>query len=145
MSEFSDFDPEFGPDPDLFPNRWRNFPAPIDYYPRPMGGGDGNGIIEYVIQSLTTESSGPYTGLKKATVVIKCGKGVLIGDTVFVYDHSNDLFTETSMTGYTGWAFWGQAWSLSAGAPCETLTPYHWIACNRVCSPNTGIYAEECP
>ena len=39
VSEFIEFDAVFGPDPDLFPNRWRNAgPIRDDYYLPPMGG-----------------------------------------------------------------------------------------------------------
>mgnify|MGYP003442151479 CR=1 FL=1 len=104
------------------------------------------GTVEYVITSAgATEGTGPYTGLKKVAAVIKCGTASQIGQTIDVIDHSGGLFDEADMTGYTGWAFWGKAWSLAAGAACETLTPSHWIAHNRVCDPDTGVYAEPCP
>jgi len=106
----------------------------------------GSDTIEYEITSAgATEGTGPYTGLKKVSAVIKCGAASQIGQTVEVIDHSGGYFDEADMTGYTGLAFWGRAWSLAAGASCETLSPNHWIASNRVCSPNTGIYAEPCP
>jgi len=109
--------------------------------------GDG-GVIEFKITSVTTKSSGPYIGLKAANVVIHgapCSRSNLIGTTVEVIDHSNELFDETTMIGYTGWASEMVFWSLDSAADCETLTPCHWAAINRVCSPNTGIYDAACP
>lgn len=109
----------------------------------------GGGVIEYVITgSPTTAVSGPYTGLKVAEVMIHgapCDRTELIGATVDVVDHSNELFDEDPMIGYTGWATEMVFLSLDAEAPCDTLGPCHWAAINRVCSANTGTYAEPCP
>jgi len=110
-------------------------------------GGSG-GIIEYKITSLTTKASGPYTGLKAAEAVIHgapCGRSELIGTIVEVIDHSNELFDEASMVGFTGWASEMVFLSLEAEVACDTLTPCHWAAINRVCTADTGDYAEPCP
>jgi len=110
--------------------------------------GGGGGIIEYKITSLTTKASGPYTGLKAAEAVIHgapCGRSELIGTTVEVIDHSNELFDEASMVGFTGWASEMVFLSLDDEADCDTLTPCHWAAINRVCTADTGDYAEPCP
>jgi hypothetical protein len=111
------------------------------------GGGKG-GVIEYKITSLTTKASGPYTGLKAAEAVIHgapCGRIELIGTTVEVIDHSNELFDESSMVGFTGWASEMVFLSLDDEADCDTLTPCHWAAINRVCTADTGDYAAPCP
>jgi hypothetical protein len=110
--------------------------------------GGGGGVIEYKIISTSTQSSGPYFGLKMATAIVHgapCDRSELIGTEVEVIDHSNELFDETSMAGYTGWASEMVFLSLDAEADCDTLSPCHWAAINRVCSPNTGDYAEPCP
>jgi len=80
-------------------------------------------------------------------VAIKGGdNGSLIDTTVEVVDHSGGFFDVAGeMTGYTGFAMWGVYKSLASGAACDTLTPYHWAATNRVCEPDTGVYAEPCP
>lgn len=118
------------------------------FWVRLQSAGDG-GVIEYKItSSTTTKASGPYTGLKAVDAIVHgapCSRASLIGTTVEVIDHSNELFDEASMIGYTGWASEMVFWSLDAGADCETLTPCHWAAINRVCSPDTGIYAAPCP
>ena len=110
-------------------------------------GGDG-GVIEYTIISLTTKEDGPYTGLKAASALIHgapCGRGNLIGTTVEVIDHSGGLFDASgSMAGYTGWASEMVFLSLDAEDECDTKTPCHWAAINRVCEPDTGVYAEPC-
>jgi hypothetical protein len=104
------------------------------------------GNIEYTIDTLRTETTGPYTGLIIAEVVVKVADDTsLIGTTLDVVDHSGCIFDEDPMTGYTGWAAWGAAWSLDVDDECETLTPKHWYAINRCCSANSGTYAEPCP
>lgn len=111
------------------------------------GNSDG-GTIEYTITSLTTASSGPYNGLKVATVVVRgapCGRSSLIGTSVEVVDHSGCIFDVDPMVGYTGWASEMVFWSLAAGADCETLTPCHWGAINRCCAANSGTYDAACP
>ena len=111
------------------------------------GGGGGGGTIEYKIESTTTPTSGPYTGLKVASAVVHgvpCGRESLLNTTVEVVDHSNELFDETSMVGYTGWASEMVFLSLDATVDCGTMSPCHWAAINRVCSPDTGTYAEPC-
>lgn len=121
------------------------------WYPeiKPRGGGGGTGgVIEYKITSVSTKTSGPYIGLKAADVVIHgapCSRSNLIGETVEVIDHSNELFDEPTMVGFTGWASEMVFWSLDTEEECETLTPCHWAAINRVCAPNTGTYAAACP
>lgn len=112
-----------------------------------MSGG-GGGVIEYKIDSTVIPTSGPYTGLVVATVTIHgapCGREALIGTSAEVVDHSNELFDEPSMVGYTGWASEMVFLSLDATVPCDTMSPCHWAAINRVCSPDTGIYDEPCP
>ena len=109
----------------------------------------GGGVIEYQITgSATRRTSGPYFGLRVAEVMIHgapCDRTDLIGATVDVVDHSDELFDEDSMIGYTGWASEMVFLSLDPEAECDTLSPCHWAAVNRVCNPNTGIYAEPCP
>ena len=110
--------------------------------------GGGGGVIEFKIISVSTKASGPYTGLKAASAKVHgapCDRGELIGTTVEVIDHSRELFDEADMTGYTGWASEMVFWSLDAAADCETLSPCHWAAINRVCNPDTGLYDEPCP
>ena len=109
----------------------------------------GGGVIEYkIISSATRMTSGPYTGLRVVDAIIHgapCEQTELIGETVEVVDHSDELFDEDSMIGYTGWASEMIFLSLDEEDECGTLTPCHWAAINRVCSPNTGIYADPCP
>jgi hypothetical protein len=112
-----------------------------------LSGGGGGGTIEYKIESTVIPTSGPYTGLKVASVMIHgapCGRESLVGTAAEVVDHSNELFDETSMAGYTGWAAEMVFLSLDATVECGTMSPCHWAAINRVCSPNTGTYAEPC-
>ncbi len=107
----------------------------------------GSGTIEFVIDSLTTAASGPYTGLKVATVTIKfppCNEPDLVETTAEVVDHSGCIFDEEDMTGYTGWASRVVGLSLDAEADCDTLTPCHWGALNRCCGPDSGNYAAPC-
>lgn len=114
---------------------------------KPRGGGGGS-VIEYKITSTETKASGPYTGLKAASVVIHgapCGRSSLIGTVAEVIDHSDNLFDEASMVGYTGWASEMVFLSLDDTDDCDTKTPCHWAAINRVCAPDTGIYAAACP
>lgn len=106
-------------------------------------GSNGGGRIQYEILSLGS-GTGAYDGLISATVTVRCGPAGLIGQSVTVIDHSGCIFDEDAMAGYTGWAFWGRAWSLDPVADCETLTPAHWIADNRCCAPDTGTYADGC-
>ena len=101
-------------------------------------------VIEYKIITAGRAISGPFKGLMVATAVVHVGPLALLGVTVNVYDHSDNLFDDGTMEGYTGWASWGQSWSLEDGADCETPAPLHWFAINRVCDPDTGIYAEPC-
>ena len=105
-----------------------------------------NSVIEYVIQTITTPTGGHYTGLRVATVVVKGGgNGALIDTEVDVVDHSGGLFDIAgNMTGYTGWATWAVYESLQPSIACDSLTPYHWAAINRVCDPDTGLYATPC-
>jgi hypothetical protein len=114
----------------------------------PRDDGGNGGVIEYTIISLTTKETGPYTGLKAASALIHgapCGRGNLIGTTVEVIDHSGGLFDASgSMAGYTGWASEMVFLSLDAEDECDTKTPCHWTAINRVCEPDTGVYAEPC-
>lgn len=110
---------------------------------------DPGSTVEYVITAVgSVETTGPYTGLKIASVVIKgASDASLIDTTVDVVDHSGGLFDDPddpTMAGWTGWAFWAVYKSLESGVDCDTLTPYHWAALNRVCEPNTGVYAEPC-
>lgn len=97
-------------------------------------------IIEYLIQSVVTSTDPIYAPKKIATVVIQVGPADLIGETVEVVDHSGQIFDIESMNGYTGWGWWTQARSMDLEEPCETLTPLHWAALNRVCEPNGGTY-----
>ena len=127
MSEFTDFDPEFGPDPDLFPNRWRNFPAPVDYYPRPMGGGGKGGGIQGTLVDLV-DGSGAFTGKKIATILIvvaPCNQPDLIGTEVEVVDWSGCVFDHelSDLDGVWVWASRG----IAADTPC------HWVADDRCC------------
>lgn len=119
---------------------------PFDWPELITDGGGSSAWIEYVIQTITTPTGGHYAGLRVATVIVKGGNdGNLIDTEVEVVDHSGGLFDEPgNMTGYTGWALWGVYKSLQPSIECDTLTPAHWAAVNRVCDPNTGIYAEPC-
>jgi len=105
------------------------------------GGSSGGDVIEYVILSMSTETTGPYIGLKKASVKIKGGRGDLVAMTVNVIDHSGCIFDEPTMAGYTGWAFFAQFESLDPVDECA-LTPYHWAALNRCCAADSGTYAS---
>lgn len=122
-------------------------PMPIDWPKLHVQGPDGARWIQYEIDSLSTPSSGPYTGLKVATVTIvgtSPGAERLIGDVVDVVDHSGCIFDESVMTGFTGWANEGVFLSLDSGADCDTMSPVHWVAFNRCCGPDTGNYATPC-
>ena len=99
-------------------------------------------IIEYTIASTTTSSEADYVGLTKATVTVRGGPAGLIGTTVSVYDHSQCIFDEIDMEGYTGWAYWSQYRTLDATKACEVLTPFHWAAFNRCCAPDSGTYRD---
>lgn len=107
----------------------------------------GGATIEYTISSVATASSGPYTGLKVATVVIRgapCSRSNLIGTTASVVDHSGCIFDIEDMAGYTGWAAEMVFWSLDSAAECETVTPCHWAAINRCCAAGSGTYDGAC-
>lgn len=113
---------------------------------RPFDALGSGGIISYVIASVTTATTGPYTGLKIATVNIKVAPlPSLIGEDVEVVDHDGCYFDiAEDLAGYSGQASEGYAWSLDAEADCETVTPKHWFATNICCGPNTGLYADPC-
>ena len=104
-----------------------------------IGDGAGGGAsIEYEIDSVSTASSGPYTGLKVASVTVKgapCSRSSLIGTSVDVVDHSGCIFDLTSgeLAGVWGWASERVFPSLASGAPAGALTPCHWCADNRCC------------
>ena len=120
------------------------------WYPeiKPRGAGGDGGVIEYRIIEVTTKETGPYAGLKAASAIVHgapCNRASLIGEEIEVVDHSGGLFDEAgTMEGYTGWASEMVFLSLESGAECDDLTPCHWAAINRVCDPDTGIYAEPC-
>ena len=99
-------------------------------------------IIEYTIISVAVSTDPLYAPLNVASVLIHLGPPELIGEVVDVVDHSGQLFDIESMDGYTGWAWWTQARTLDTEETCETLTPHHWAAINRVCEPNQGTYRE---
>ena len=104
-----------------------------------IGDGAGGGAsIEYEIDSVSTASSGPYTGLKVASVTVKgapCSRSSLIGTSVDVVDHSGCIFDLTSgeLAGVWGWASERVFPSLASGASPGDLTPCHWCADNRCC------------
>jgi len=108
----------------------------------------GTKTIEYTIIAVTTAGAGPYAGLKTASALVHgapCGQPALIGTEVNVIDHSGGLFDAGgTMAGYTGWAAEMIFLSLASGAACDDLTPCHWAAINRVCDPDTGVYATAC-
>ena len=101
-------------------------------------GSSGGASIEYEIISTSTPSSGPYTGLKVASVTVMgapCSRSSLIGTTVDVVDHSGCIFDLTSeeLAGAWGWASERVFESLASGASPGELTPCHWSADNRCC------------
>jgi len=104
-----------------------------------IGDGAGGGAsIEYEIGSVSTASSGPYTGLKVASVTVMgapCSRSSLIGQTVDVVDHSGCIFDLPSedLSGAWGWASERVFESLASGADPGELTPCHWSADNRCC------------
>lgn len=109
--------------------------------------GKSSAIIEYTIDSLELQESGPYTGLIAAQVTIRgciCGKGAtLINTTAEVIDHSGCIFDEEDMTDYTGWAAVDMEYlSLDAAAEDGELTPCHYAAINRCCAPDSGTYVD---
>lgn len=104
-------------------------------------------IVEYVIDSLSTKGSGPYTGLIAASATVKgvlCGLGAtLIEESIEVIDHSGCIFDEATMDGYTGWAVSNMEYlSLDAGAANGEMTPCHYAAFNRCCAPDSGTYGS---
>jgi hypothetical protein len=122
---------------ELIGNGDAEFPEVV---PRDLGSpGDR---IEYTINSMSTSSEPDFIGLKKASVTVRVGKAESLGTTVSVYDHSGCIFDENNMVGYTGWAFWGQAFTLDESKDCDALTPFHWSADNRCCAPDSGTYRE---
>ena len=103
-----------------------------------VGSDDSSASIQYQIISTSTASSGPYTGLKIASVTIRgapCNRSSLIGTVVDVVDHSACIFDLTSaqLLNAWGWASERIFLSLAAGAPVGTLTPCHWSADDRCC------------
>lgn len=128
-------------------NPLRENPRPEWFYQVPAKRGGGNSIVEYVIDSLTEKSSGPYTGLIAASATVKgciCGRGAtLIDTTIEVIDHSGCIFDVAGeMTGYTGWAATNMEYlSLAEGATEGELSPCHYAAINRCCAPDSGTYA----
>jgi hypothetical protein len=101
-------------------------------------GASGGASIEYEIGSVSTASSGPYTGLKVASVTVMgapCSRSSLIGTTVDVVDHSGCIFDLPSedLAGAWGWASERVFESLASGADPGELTPCHWSADNRCC------------
>ncbi len=95
----------------------------------------GSEIIEYEINSLSTGSTGSYTGLTIASVTIKrapCGKENLLNTVVDVVDHSGCIFdlAEEQLIGVRGWASWGVTFEVGSTI---NYAPCHWCADNRCC------------
>ena len=111
--------------------------------------GAKNGSIEYTIDSVTTAgSSSPYNGLKVATVTIElitCGRGVEIGDSVEVVDHSGCIFNEDNadLVDRYGWADWKVSADLSTGASPGDLAPCHWSATGLCCPEEAADPANQ--
>jgi hypothetical protein len=103
--------------------------------------------VEFSIDSIRTAVSGgldaPYTGLVIATVTITrapCDRPELLGTSVDVVDHSRCVFElpEADLIDVQGWASEGVTPSLDPGADPGTLTPCHWCADDRCCTPADG-------
>lgn len=110
--------------------------VPYPLLPYPGGGG---AKIFYTINSVSTASSGHYTGLKVANVTIffsPCSREGLLGTTADVVDHLGCLFNEdnSELVGRKGTAVEGVAISLDTGLPPNTVTPCHWGA-DGICCP----------
>ena len=99
----------------------------------------GKRIFFTVDSAATALSTSPYYGKMILTVTIVATESspVFIGTNVDVVDWSACLaYAETTaaVVDREGWAFWGIAASLEAGAPSGELTPYHWIL-DGLCCP----------
>lgn len=101
----------------------------------------GGAKIQYTINSITIAgSTSPYNGKKVATVTIKpspCTKPELINTTAEVVDWSECVFDlpAEDLVGVWGWASEYIYLSQKAGDPPGTLTPCHWGADDRCCTP----------
>ena len=107
--------------------------------PRYYGGNHGKRIFFTVDSAATAGTSSPYNGkmILTVTIVVTESSPTLIGTSVDVTDWSVCLAnaeTTAAVVGREGWAFWGIAESLAAGAAAGTLTPYHW-ALDGLCCP----------
>ena len=96
--------------------------------------GGGTDSIQGTLTSLTTATTGPYTGLKIAEITVEvapCARDI-IGDTVEVVDHSGCILdqSEADLMGIWIWAEEGIA--IDQTDP-DTRTPCHWTAANRCC------------
>lgn len=118
-------------------NPSREMQRHIDYRLPPMpGGGDW---IQGTIDSVDTEASGQYQGLKVAVVTVvvaSCSQSGLIGDQVDVVDHSECIFNEADedLLDRWIWASKGISESLDPEADAGTLTDCHWVA-DDICCP----------
>jgi len=120
------------------------------FYPLPepdeevCGGSGGGATIQFTIDSVTIASvSSPYNGKKVATVTVlpsPCTRPELIGTTVQVVDWSGCVFDlpEEELIGVWGWASEYIYLSQKVGDPPGTLTPCHWSADDRCCTPAEG-------
>lgn len=106
--------------------------------------GSGTGRqIQGRLKSLTTPTSGPYTGKPVASILVEvagCDDGALIGDQVDVVDWSGCVFDLTAEELDDVWVFAaeGVAESQASGAAEGELTPCHWTAIDRCCVPVDG-------
>ncbi len=125
---------------DLRKRRFAYTPKRAHHNRVPDGGMAG---IEFTIDSVTTASTGPYTGLKVATVTVEgasSGLSDLIGDQVEVVDHSGCVFdlAEADLVDVYGWATEKIFKSLAEDAGPNDLTPLHWCAQDRCCTDADG-------
>lgn len=102
------------------------------------GGSQAKRGINFIIDSVTTATTGHYTGLKVATVTIETAEdAALIGEVTEVVDHLKCLFDEANaaLVDRRGTAIEEYAISLDAGLPPGTITPLHFSAKGLCCPP----------
>lgn len=136
LTVYNELNIESGNPGDPIEIRWNSIAGHYYGLP-PAGGGGGTKLIQGILVALE-DGTGPYTGKKVATVVIKvapCDEDTLLDQDVEVVDWSGCVFDLTfeELDGVWVFASEGIALSQDPEAAEGDLTPCHWVANDRCC------------
>ena len=104
------------------------------FYRAPKTGGAT--IMGEITAVTTATGSGPYTGLKIATVTVitaPCGREDLLGESVSVIDHSLCVL-DIANEDLIGLNMWATECVAVSKASASEVTPCHWGADDRCCT-----------